>query len=54
MRIKECPCVKDNREILENVTYGKSAINAILIISLLSVYDMKLFTKVLKTVNRKQ
>lgn len=54
MRTKECPCVKDNREILEKVTYGKFAINSFLIIALLSKYNMKFFERILKKVNKKR
>ena len=38
MKNKKCPCVKDNREILENFTYGKIAINVFLILYIVLSY----------------
>lgn len=50
MKKQLCPCVKQEREILENVTYGKIAINSLFLLIILKTFNLKTFNLILKKV----
>ena len=54
MKTQECPCARQDREFLENITYGKIAINGFFLLAILKQYDMKMLNKVLRQLKKQK